>query len=340
MVLEGGRKPLLELSPLGLYCPQADVYLDPWKPVKRALITHAHADHARPGSQHYLTHHTSVPLLHARLGTAAHQVEGVDYGEVRTINGVRFSFYPAGHVPGSAQILVEYSGERWVFSGDYKVEHDNVSTPFEPVPCNTFISECTFGLPIFKWQPQQEVLNEIEEWWRGNSERGINSVLSAYSLGKAQRIICNLSAAVAPIALHGAVWNMTKTLSLPMDRYERIEEGKRYRGALIIVPPAVLGTKWLQRFAPHEVATASGWMAIKGIKRRRGVDRGFVLSDHADFAGLTAAIKATGAERVLLTHGYTEEFSKWISSQGPQATSLSTAFGDDETPELEEPLVP
>lgn len=336
MVKEEQIKPLLTLTPFGLYCPQADVYLDPWKPVKRALITHAHADHARPGCERYLTHHTTGALLHARLGTAVHQVEGVNYGDVRTINGVHFSLHPAGHVPGSAQILVEYHGERWVFSGDYKVEPDNISVPFEAVRCNTFISECTFGLPVFKWQPQTEVLQEIEAWWKSNSERGVNSVLCAYSLGKAQRVICNLSAAVAPIALHGAVWNVTKALSLPMGRYERVDEGKRFKGALIVAPPAVLGTKWLQRFAPFETASASGWMAIRGIKRRRGVDRGFVLSDHADFAGLTSAIKATGAEKVLLTHGYTEEFSKWISSQGPQAQSLSTAFGDDEITELAE----
>jgi putative mRNA 3-end processing factor len=304
--------------------------------VERAIITHAHSDHARPGSSHYLTHRTSVPLLHARLGTKHHQVQGVEYGEQFTINGVRFSLHPAGHVPGSAQILVEYEGERWVFSGDYKTEPDLVSTPFEPVRCNTFISECTFGLPVFSWRPQREVFDEIEAWWRSNRERGVNSVLCAYALGKAQRLISHINPEIGPIVLHSAVWNMTEALSMPMSSFERLADGVSYSGALIVAPPSIQGSSWLKRFTPYEVAVVSGWMAIRGIKRRRGVSRGFVLSDHADFAGLYTAIKATGAERVLLTHGYTELFGRWLLEQGTDATTLTTSFGDEALQEDEE----
>jgi putative mRNA 3-end processing factor len=322
--------PLLELTSIGLYCRDADVYLDPWRPVTRALVTHAHADHARPGSARYLTHKTSVPLLHTRLGTDPEHVEGVEYGEVRTINGIRFSFHPAGHVPGSAQILVERNGERWVFSGDYKVEADGVSTPFEAVPCNVFISECTFGLPVFRWQQQTDVFEEIHAWWRNNRERGISSILCAYSLGKAQRVLHHLDLSIGPVFVHSAVWSISEALGLTRDGTHRADADTKAEGALVVAPPAVIGSPWLRRFGRHEVGVVSGWMAVRGIRRRRGVEQGFVLSDHADFPGLNQAIRATGAERVLLTHGYTAQFARWLCSNGLDADELKTDYGTDD----------
>jgi len=304
---------LLTLTPAGLYCPQADVYLDPWRPVARALITHAHSDHARPGSERYVTQKLSVPLLHHRLGTTPTQVHGVEYGEALSVNGVQFSFHPAGHVPGSAQILVESRGERWVFSGDYKLEADGVSTPFETVPCNTFISECTFGLPVFRWEEQSRVFSDLHQWWRDNLQAGYSSVITAYALGKAQRVMAHLDTSIGPVVVHSAVYSVCEALGMPLDRFERWSPDRACSlPALVIAPPAVIGTAWLKRFAPYRTGAASGWMAIRGMKRRRGIDKGFVLSDHADFRGLVSAIRSTGAERVLLTHGYTAQFGRYL----------------------------
>jgi putative mRNA 3-end processing factor len=213
-------EPLLTLSPAGLYCPQADLYLDPWQPVRRALITHAHSDHARPGSERYLTHTISVPLLHQRLGTTPEQVQGIEYGQVVSVNGVQFSFHPAGHVPGSAQIAVEYRGEKWVFSGDYKLEDDGVSTPFEPVRCNVFISECTFGLPVFKWHAQHVVFGELHDWWRSNQAEGYSSIVCAYSLGKAQRILAHLDRSIGTVVLHASVARICEALRLSLDGFD------------------------------------------------------------------------------------------------------------------------
>lgn len=310
--------PLLVLSASGLYCPKADVYLDPWRPVQRALITHAHSDHARPGSGHYVTHRLSVPLLHHRLGTSAHQVRGVEYGDEIAVNGVRFSFHPAGHVPGSAQILVESEGERCVYSGDYKLEADGVSTPFEAVRCHTFISECTFGLPIFRWESQDEVISQLHAWWRENLAAGYNSVVTAYALGKAQRLLAHIDSSIGRVVLHSAVWKVCEQLGVSLEGIERWSSESACRlPALVIAPPAVLGTPWLERFAPYRTAAVSGWMAIRGMKRRRGVDKGFVLSDHADCNGLLSAISATGASRVLLTHGYTAQFGRFLQESNP-----------------------
>lgn len=325
--------PLLTYTPLGLYCPPADVYLDPIKPVKKALTTHAHGDHARPGSERYLAHHITVPLLHHRLGTQRSQVEGIEYGATKTINGVRFTFYPAGHVPGSAQILVENHGERWVFSGDYKVESDGLSTPIEPVSCHTFISECTFGLPIFSWRDQASVFADILSWWEENRQAGYASVLLAYSLGKAQRILKNLDLTKGPVVLHPNITGINKAINLELELSDLTKEkdktNLRDTPPLVIAPPAVLGSPWLKRFGKARIAAASGWMTISGFKRRRGADTGFVLSDHADFEGLNKVIAATGARKILLTHGYTAPFGRWLSEKhsGLDVSELGAEFG-------------
>jgi putative mRNA 3-end processing factor len=325
------RSQLLTLTDAGLYCPAADVYLDPWQPVTRALITHAHSDHARPGSSYYLAHRQTVPVLHQRLGTTPEQVQAIEYGQVITIRGVNFSFYPAGHVPGSAQILVEARGERWVFSGDYKIENDGVSTPYEPVSCDTFISECTFGLPIFTWRQQHEIFQEIHDWWKANTEAGFSSLLCAYSLGKAQRLLTHLDLSFGPVFVHTSIARTCDVLGFSLDGFVRdVTELDSKQPVLVVAPPAVLGSRWLRRFGEYRSASVSGWMAIRGMKRRRGVDRGFALSDHADFPGLVSAISQTGAEAVKLTHGYTAEFSRWLTETRSelQVQELQAQYSD------------
>jgi len=327
--------PLIEFTPNGMYVAAAGVYIDPWRAVDRAIITHAHSDHARVGMGSYLCHIQSVPILKHRLGNDI-VVEGIPYGEVREINGVRFSFHPAGHVIGSAQVRVEHKGEVWVASGDYKTTDDGITTPFEPVRCNTFITESTFGLPVYTWEPQQIIFEEINAWWRENAAQGITSIISAYSLGKAQRVIANVYPSIGPILTHGAVEACNVAIkaagvSLP----ETIQltpntEKQLIKGALVVAPGSALGTPWANKLRPFSTASASGWMQIRGWRRRSGVDRGFALSDHADWPGLNAAVKATGAQRVIATHGYTHQFSRWLNEQGIEATTEETAFTGDE----------
>jgi putative mRNA 3-end processing factor len=322
---------LLEFNDCGIYCRKADVYLDPWKPVKKALITHGHSDHAGWGHEQYLCTNSASPVIRHRLQLAS-QLQTVAYGETIHINGVAFSFHPAGHIPGSAQIKVVYNGEVWVFSGDYKLQPDNLSEPFEPIQCQAFISESTFGLPIYKWKPQQEVFDEINQWWRKNQEEGKVSVIAGYSLGKAQRILQNVDRALGKIFVHGAVDNITNVLrasypSLPPTiRVTPDMKRKDFDGALVVCPPSAVGSPWLRRFEPFSVGIASGWMKLRGARRRRGTDRGFVLSDHADWDDLNTAIKETGAERVYITHGYSEIFSHWLNEQGIASSEVKTQY--------------
>ncbi len=324
---------LLIFAPRGIYCPEADIYIDPWRPVDRALITHGHADHARPGMGHYLSTAEAAPVIRHRLGEIA--LDTVPYGETVEINGVRFSFHPAGHVPGSAQIRVERGGEVWVVSGDYKLQTDGINTPFEPVRCNTFITECTFGLPVFNWAPSKVVADEINAWWRANAAAGVFSICGAYSLGKAQRILAALDPSIGPILCHGAVEATNEVLrgqgiGLPETHHVTSDtDVKAMRGAFVLAPPSALGSTWAGRFKPASTAFASGWMALRGVRRRRAADRGFVMSDHADWAGLNTAIRETGAERVFVTHGYTSVFQRYLSEQGYDAGIVETEFGDE-----------
>lgn len=332
---------LLTFSDRGIHCPAGGFYIDPWKPVDRALITHGHSDHARPGHGRYLATHQALPVMRHRLGDI--RAEGIGYGERQTINGVTVSFHPAGHVPGSAQIRVEQGGEVWVVSGDYKVEADGLSEPFEPVRCHTFISECTFGLPIFRWERQEAITGQILDWWQKNRAAGKVSIIGAYGLGKAQRLM-QMLAGHGPILTHRAVDETAQILraqGYALPDTIRIDAGlapRDHQGALMIVPPSVLGTGWARRFGPAEEAFASGWMALRGIRRRRGYGTGFTISDHADWVGLNQAIRGTGAEQVFVTHGYTAPFRQWLEDQGLRAGIVQTEFGEDgegadETPE-------
>jgi putative mRNA 3-end processing factor len=322
---------LLQFTDKGIYCEQARVYLDPWKPVDKALISHGHSDHAYFGHKKYLTSTLAMPVIKHRL-YLQDNIESLDYNKSVTINGVNFSFHPAGHIPGSAQIRVEYKGEVWVFSGDYKLERDNISTPFEPIKCHAFITESTFGLPIYKWKPQQEVFSEINDWWRKNRSEGKTSVIAGYTLGKAQRILKNVDPSIGKIFTHGAVDtinNVLKRQGLDLPEAPRIsDEIKKedIKGSLVVCPPSAVGSSWMRRFLPYSLGVASGWMKLRGTRRRRGADRGFVLSDHADWNDLNKAILATGAEKVFVTHGYTEIFAQWLREKGIDAKEVKTKF--------------
>ena len=324
-------KPLIRFHSGGLYCPQADVFIDPWKPQKKAIITHAHADHARWGMASYLAHKDSAEVLKLRLGRDI-KLSTVDYNEAFSINGVKFSLHPAGHIYGSAQVRAEYKGEVWVISGDYKTEDDGFCTAFEPVPCHHFVSETTFGMPVYQWESQAAIFDEVNQWWRDNKAVGKNTVLFGYSLGKAQRIIDNLDLSIGEVFLHGAIWNTNEALirngaPLPELPYASKDIPKdRYKGCMIIAPPSAQGTSWMQKFQPYSTGVCSGWMMVRGAKRRRAADRGFVLSDHADWNGLNQAIAATGAENVYVTHGYTAVFGRWLNEQGLNAQEVKTEY--------------
>lgn len=323
--------PLLTFTNKGIHCPQAGVYIDPWKKVSRALITHGHSDHARSGHLAYLCTHSTVPVLKIRLGQNIN-VTGVDYGESLVINGVTFSFHPAGHTIGSAQIRAEYKGEIWVISGDYKVQDDGVSGAFEPVKCHHFITECTFGLPIYKWSPQRDVFDQINKWWSCNANQKIPSLIFAYSLGKAQRVIQNVDQSIGKIYTHSAVERMNEAFrNISVDIRPTIElKGKipknDLESALIVAPSANQTGESLKSFEKVSLAGASGWMMCRKGRRWGNYAKGFVLSDHADWNGLNAAIKETGAEHIYPTHGYTTVFSKWLNEQGYRSRIVETEF--------------
>ena len=323
------ENPLLVFNNRGIYCPQADVYIDAWKPVNKCIISHGHSDHARFGHKHYLTHKFNVPIIKHRLGDI--NAKGVEWGEKIKINGVVFSLHPAGHVIGSSQVRVEYKGEVWVFTGDYKLQDDGVCQPWEPVQCHAMITECTFGLPAFNWRPQAEVMEDINTWWSDNAAEGKTSVIFAYSLGKAQRVLKHLNTDQGKIYTHGAIEKMTEVLRSIKDFPEtelitRDTNKKDLLGNIVIAPPSAHGSPWIRKMVPYETAAASGWMAFRGARRRRAVDRGFVLSDHCDWQALLKAIKLSGAEKVICTHGYTDIFSKYLRTLGLDARTEKTQF--------------
>jgi putative mRNA 3-end processing factor len=320
----------------GLYCVPGQFYIDPWRPVERAVITHAHGDHARVGHAHYLAAAPGVNVLKARLGDI--DVDALGYGQRVVHNGVTISLHPAGHVLGSSQVRMECGGEVWVASGDYKVEPDKTCAPFEPVACDTFITESTFGLPIYRWEPEQQVFDEINRWWRANAEEGRCSVVFAYAFGKAQRILSGLDPSIGPIVCHGAVEPLNRVyrdsgVALPPTRMVGDVDKAALKRALVIAPPSAAGSPWMKRFGDYSDAFASGWMQLRGARRRRGVDRGFVLSDHADWPGLMSAIRATGAARVIVTHGSIPVMVRWLCQNGLDAKGFETEYGDEEEDE-------
>jgi putative mRNA 3-end processing factor len=316
----------------GLFCAAGNFHIDPWRPVDRAVITHAHSDHASPGSAAYLCATAGAALLRRRLPGA--HVETLEYGERVSINGTRVSFHPAGHILGSSQVRVEHEGEVWVVSGDYKRQPDPTCTAFEPIRCHTFITEATFGLPIYTWDPSAAVIDELLAWWRDNREQDRPSVVFCYVLGKAQRILAELrEGADTPVHLHGAMAAMTdayRESGVAMVETQRITEdmrGKALARALVLAPLSARGTPWMRRLPGASVSFASGLMRVRGVRRQRAFDRGFALSDHADWPALLATIEATGASRVLVTHGWSDALARYLSeTRGLETGIIRTQF--------------
>ena len=323
---------LIEPTSSGLYCAEGDFYIDPWVPVERAVITHAHGDHLRPGSRSYLSSDASRPLVELRIGSAA-PLRTVAYGESADVNGVRVSLHPAGHILGSAQVRVEHRGEVWVASGDYKRAPDPTCAPFEPLRCHSFITEATFALPLFRWEPPEQTALEICRWWDEMRDAGRPAVLFAYALGKAQRVLAEIArCADRPVYVHGALVELLeayRAAGVRVAETRRATEearGKSFAGELIVAPLSARGSTWMRRFGDHSSAFASGWMRIRGARRRRGYDRGFALSDHADWDSLVSTIAETGAQRVCVTHGYTDALTRYLSGRGVEAHAWRTQY--------------
>ena len=328
---------MLTETSAGLFCETGGFYIDPWHPVDRAVITHAHGDHARPGCQAYLCAAPCVPLLTRRFGRDV-VIESLPYGTPRTIGSARVSFHPAGHVLGSAQIRIESAAGVWVVSGDYKRAADPTCAPFEPVACDTFITESTFGLPIYRWDPAATVIGDIVDWWNRNREEQRASVLFCYTIGKAQRVLAELTAVSdRPIFVHGMMMGMIDAyreagVSIPavhnvLEPPAPRARGKTaFAGELILAPLLARGTPWMRRLGEHSDAFASGLMRVRGVRRQRAFDRGFVLSDHADWPDLIRTITETGAARVLATHGHAETLARYLGQQGYDTGVIRTAW--------------
>jgi putative mRNA 3-end processing factor len=317
-------------APEGLFCTAGGFHIDPGAPVARAIVTHAHADHAAMGCGEYVCTAETARLLRHRLGDVTTRVLR---GQER-IGDVSVSLHPAGHVLGSAQVRVEHGGEVWVVSGDYKRAADPTCAPFEPLRCDVFVTEATFALPIFRWDPPAQVIEAIYDWWQVNRARNKASVLHCYALGKAQRILAGLRAHTRErVFVHGAVAAMCALYDgvalLPIESVVEAKEKRSYQGELVLAPVSAQNTPWLKRFGRYENGFASGWMRVRGERRRRNLDRGFVLSDHADWPALLATIAETGAKRVLVTHGYQDELARYLNERGVSAGILHTAFGGE-----------
>ncbi len=310
----------LRLTPQGLFCVPARAWIDPWRSVERALLTHAHADHARPGSDAYWASAPSEGVLRHRLGASV-SLTSLPYGASFQLGEATISFHSAGHVLGSAQILIEAGGERWLISGDYKRDPDPSCAPFSPVQADVFISEATFGLPLYQWAPGPEVAQEILQWWR--EAPGLPSVLFCYAFGKAQRLLAELQAlgVEEEVLLHGAIqalmepYRAAGIAMVPTRPLSAWPKGEPLAGRLVLAPPSALRSPWMGRFPQAQTAFASGWMALRGVRRRKGYGRGFVLSDHADWPSLVRTIEETGAQQVYLTHGQGESLARYLREE-------------------------
>ena len=327
----------------GLWCAAGRFHLDPWEPVERAIITHAHGDHARPGSRSYLCAAACEPLLRRRFGSDA-PIESLPYGQPVTINDVRLSFHPAGHVLGSAQVRLESAADGvWVVSGDYKRAADPTCAPFESVRCDVFITESTFGLPIYRWDATTKVMSEVYDWWTANAEAGRTSVLFCYSIGKAQRVLAELMPYTdRSVYVHGMMLGMIEAYResgvamLPITPViERSGKSRSsaasFAGELVLAPLSARGTPWMRRLGDISDAFASGLMRVRGVRRQRAFDRGFVLSDHADWPALLQSIEETGAARVLATHGHAEPLARYLSEHGLASGVIRTAWEGEPT---------
>jgi len=325
---------LLVRTERGLYCQPGDFYVDPWQPVPRAVVTHAHGDHLSPGCDAYLVAEPGLALARARV--PAGLIDSVAYGGTRTIGGVTLSLHPAGHILGSAQVRIEHRGEVWVVSGDYKTVPDPTCAAYEVVSAHVFITECTFGLPIYRWPAESSVRDEILAWQAANRSAGRASILFAYPLGKSQRLLALLGEFQGPIWTHGAVESMTALyrdagIRLPLTvPVSSAPERSDWPDGFVLGPPSAQSSAWLRRFGEQRLAFASGWMLVRGARRRRNVDRGFALSDHVDWPALLAAIEATGASRVFATHGFSHELAHYLIDRGLDAGTIATHWEGEE----------
>lgn len=327
---------LLQITERGLYCEAGDFYVDPRRPVDRAVVSHAHTDHARWGCRRYLAAEPGESLLRMRLNADA-EFEFLPYGESIKIGGVDVSFHPAGHILGSAQIRLEHRGRVVVVTGDYKLGDDPTCQSWEPVRCHLMVTESTFGLPVYRWQKERETAAAINQWWRESRDDGKCCVLYGYAVGKSQRLLAGLDPGIGPIYTHGAVEKGTEAyrnsgVEMPGTRYVGSITGKHdWNGAMVVAVPSAHGTPWLRKFGRITTAMASGWMAVRGSRRRRSVDRGFVISDHVDWPSLMQAVEACDPETVWVTHGYTAVVARYLTEQGRDARALeSSPRGENE----------
>lgn len=330
---------LIQRRPEGLYCPAGDFYIDPWRPVATAVITHGHADHARVGMGCYHTSQEGLPVLCWRLGEQDYRSHA--YGDPFVLGDARVSLHPAGHVLGSAQVRIEAQGQVWVVSGDYKRQPDPTCSPFEVVACDTFITEATFGLPIYRWPATDEVVREIVQWRDDCAQRGEAAILYCYALGKAQRLLGELAPLLdRPVYLHGGIAagvGIYQQLGIAMAETRPVidaegnarSKAQDFAGELILAPPSAAGSAWLRRFRHAQQGFASGWMRVRGNRRRRNMDRGFIVSDHADWPDLLRTVRETGASRVIATHGDTQALVRTLNETGVAAEAFSTQYGDE-----------
>jgi len=318
---------LIVMTPRGLHCPPGDFYIDPAQPVQTAVVTHGHGDHLRPGHSRYILARPGLAIAHTRLGGRP-QLIPLDYGAPFALGATRVSLHPAGHILGSAQIRIEHEGRVWVVSGDYKREADPTCAPFEPLACDVFVTESTFALPVYRWPPVGTVIEQILAWWRSNREQGLAAVLYCYSLGKAQRILAALAPFTSdPVHVHSAMSELIELyraagISMPPTPPATAQRSTEYRGALVLAPPSAAGTTWVRRLGAHSSGFCSGWMRLRGERRRRGYHRGFVISDHADWPALIATCHETKARRVLTMHGYTDALARYLTEQGLESSPL------------------
>ncbi|MHA2029802.1 MAG: ligase-associated DNA damage response exonuclease [Candidatus Kariarchaeaceae archaeon] len=328
---------LLTLDNNGLYCSQGDFYIDPWKPVKQAIITHAHADHLKPGSKKYFVTTKGRRITEHRLKeTEPYEMQDFDFNETFQLNGVDISFHPAGHVLGSAQVRIEHNGEVWVNTGDYKRATDPTCKNFELVKCDVFITEATFGVPIYRWDPGEIIADQILHWWSKNSDEGRPSVLFTYALGKAQRVLGELARlSDNSVYLHGALDAITtiyRNEGVKLLDTELIpkKSKEKFSTDLILAPPSAYRSPWMKRFKNNSTAFASGWMRVRGRRRMQGYDKGFVLSDHADWPNLVRTVKQTDASKIYITHGRGDVLAKYLRDvEDIDATSVSTQFSNE-----------
>lgn len=329
----------------GLWCEAGGFHVDPWRPVPLAVVTHAHADHATPGCGRYLASQNTLDVMRVRF-SADLDGEVIDWGTSRSLGGCSVSLHPAGHVLGSSQVRIAHRDEVWCVTGDYKCDADSSCEPFELVPCDTILSECTFGLPVYRWRDPADVFAEMNAWWRSNAERGRTTVFLAYAFGKAQRILSGLDPDIGPIGIHGSLVGPTEVyrtagIDLPATVRANRDSAEELRGGgAIICPPSATGTPWIRRFNGPDglrLGFVSGWMQVRGRRRWQSVDRGFVLSDHADWNALNDTILGCGARRIGLTHGSTEVLARHLRERHQLETfEVATRYVGEQPPQQSE----